>query len=997
MESYLVKYSRAGDVFHYRWAARRCLRMIYPKSLLRYIVIEGSKERELAGEYVIDVAEYSDSVESETQEIAYFQLKHTTVRKEQPFNLSDLKNTIEGFAERYSKLFCGESENPDFRKISFSIVTNRPIAESFKQNILTIGKGGTVNTRFRKTLEKYTKLIGNDLKEFCALLEFADGEGDYNAQRHELHAEISQLLAGTVDNPQIDSITALVQEKALPRSNGQIVREDILKLFGVPSERDLYPAPPEFEKLVNPILREQHQTLLDCILLTTSMPIIIHAAGGVGKSVFAHQIAHALPAGSLGVVYDCFGGGRYRNRSEPRHRHRDALVQIANELASHGLCDPLIAQSNALEDEILRKFLTRINIAAKSLRKTNENAILAILIDAAGNAEMAAKEFGQPCFVHELLREPLPDGCRLVALCRTERIAFLQPSSKIPQLELESFSREETLIHLRRRFPQATDVDGLEFHRLTNNGNPRVQAIVLSSGFETVAEMLASLGPSGTTVQAQIEAQLDSAISAVKEKFSTDYQEHIEAICTGLATLPPFIPLKVLAAAAQVDEATVKSFVADLGRPLWLSDTSVQFRDEPTEDWFQKRFSATTEQIVSYVTRLEPLAHKSPYVAETLPSLLLKAEKYHELIDLALSDDLLPKDNPIDERNVRVYRLQFAFKAALKLRRYDDATRLALRAGEEMAGDKRQLELLINNVDLIAPLQNEQKVQELAFRRMLCAGWDGSENVYSASLLSSVEDFKGEARGYLRAANNWLRLYFEEREKSKDEFYQDRLKDDDIVELTFSHFNLFGVSKAVDFILSWRPPDVVYRIARKFIKRLIDAGNFAAIDEISQIGSRNQYLMIAIAHELLEVGRVPNADSMEHCLTLLSTRRARIPKPDYSYNDTTVSALVSFIEACAARNFSKRRILRVLRHYVPIRASRSFSSNFQDRERETYLRAVALKYVLSNDLEPNLEDLLPKILIEKEKTHIREQDVREFKEIVGGAVALVHNSSSYSN
>jgi len=983
MESNLVSYSRAGDVFHYRWAARRCLRMIYPQSLLRCIVIEGSKERELAGEYTIDVAEYSDSVESDLQEIEYFQLKHTTKRKEQPFNLSDLKNTIEGFAERYSELFCGVKENRNPPKVTFSIVTNRSIAESFKQNILTIERGGTANTRFRETLEKYTKLIGNDLKEFCALLEFADGEGDYNAQRYELHAEIAQLLAGTVDNPQIDSITALVQEKVLPHSNGRIVREDILKRFGVTAERDLYPAPPEFEKLDNPIPREQHQTLLNCIL-NASMPIIIHATGGVGKSVFACQITHALPAGSLGVVYDCFGGGRYRNRSEPRHRHRDALVQIANELASHGLCDPLIVQSTALEDEILRKFLTRFSMAAKSLRKANKNAILAILIDAAGNAEMAAQEFGQPCFVHELLREPLPDGCRLVALCRTERIDLLQPSGKIPQLELESFSKDETLIHLRRRFPQATNADGLEFHRLTNNGNPRVQAIALSSGFDTVAETLASLGPSGTTVEEQIEAQLDSAILAVREKFSTNYQERIEAICTGLATLPPFIPLRVLATAAEVDEATVKSFIADLGRPLWLSDTSVQFRDEPTEDWFRKRFSATAEQIVSYVTRLEPLAHKSPYVAETLPSLLLKAEKYSELIDLALSDDLLPKDNPIDERNVRVYRLQFAFKAALKLKRYDDATKLALRAGEEMAGDQRQLELLTNNVDLIAPLQNEQKVHELAFRRMLRGGWDGSENVYSASLLSSVEDLKGEARGYLRAANHWLRLYFDEREKSKDEFYQDRLKDEDIVELTFSHFNLFGVPKALDFILSWRPPEVVYRIACRFIRRLVDAGNFAAIDAMSQIGSRNQYLMIAIAHELLEVGRVPSADSMAHCLTLLSTSRARIPKPDYLYNDTTVSAIVSFIEACAARDLSKRRILRVLRHYVPIKASQSVSSNYQEKKRDTYLRVVALRSVISGNLNPNLDELLPKEFAEKDKKYKKEQDVREFKAIVGG-------------
>jgi hypothetical protein len=44
----------------------------------------------------------------------------------------------------------------------------------------------------------------------------------------------------------------------------------------------------------------------------------------------------------VGIVYDCFGAGRYRNRSELRHRHKDAFVQISNELATKGLCSPLL-------------------------------------------------------------------------------------------------------------------------------------------------------------------------------------------------------------------------------------------------------------------------------------------------------------------------------------------------------------------------------------------------------------------------------------------------------------------------------------------------------------------------------------------------------------------------------------------------------------------------------------------------------------------------------
>ena len=184
-------------------------------------------------------------------------------------------------------------------------------------------------------------------------------------------------------------------------------------------------------------------------------------------------------------------------------------------------------------------------------------------------------------------------------------------------------------------------------------GNPRVQANSLSIGHNTVSDVLVSLGPSGTTIDEQIAAQLNFAISSVKEAFPVDFQQQIEAICLGLANLPPLIPIDVLATVAGVNVAAVKSFVADLGRPLWLSDSSVQFRDEPTETWFRQKFSASSQQIESYVARLKPLALRFAYVAEALPSLLLQSENYEQLISLALSDDCLPEDSPIDQRNAR--------------------------------------------------------------------------------------------------------------------------------------------------------------------------------------------------------------------------------------------------------------------------------------------------------------------------------------------------------
>src|SRR4051794_24930379 len=104
MENQLVRYSRAGDAFHYRWAARRCLRLIDPHSSLKCITIESSKESKAPGEYVIDLAEYSET-EAGAQSVGYFQLKHTTTRTRKAFVRSEMAATLKAFAKRYSALF----------------------------------------------------------------------------------------------------------------------------------------------------------------------------------------------------------------------------------------------------------------------------------------------------------------------------------------------------------------------------------------------------------------------------------------------------------------------------------------------------------------------------------------------------------------------------------------------------------------------------------------------------------------------------------------------------------------------------------------------------------------------------------------------------------------------------------------------------------------------------------------------------------------------------
>ena len=229
----------------------------------------------------------------------------------------------------------------------------------------------------------------------------------------------------------------------------------------------------------------------------------------------------------------------------------------------------------------------------------------------------------------------------------------------------------------------------------------------------------------------------------------------------------------------------------------------------------------------------------------------------------------MPLNNPIDNRNVLVYRLQFAFKAALRAEKYEDAIKLALRAGEEVAGDQRQQSLFQNNIDLLPKLQDKMKVQEIAFKGLLKSDWEGSENVYTASLLSEIEEYRGEASGYLRSASNWLHIYFEELRQEKQATRENQVQDRDISEIALAHLNLSGARSCLKFLNSLKPKEAIFRIMKGLISRLIDAGRFSEINEILRYASTSKYYVVAIASELEKVGCFAEADDIEKCLDSL--------------------------------------------------------------------------------------------------------------------------------
>ena len=327
----------------------------------------------------------------------------------------------------------------------------------------------------------------------------------------------------------------------------------------------------------------------------------------MGKSVLAARLAASMPAGSEAILYDCFGDGLYRNALHFRHRHRDALVQIANELAARGLCHPLIPTALADAKQYMRAFLYRLAQAGKMLQARDSKAQLCLIIDAADNAEIAAEEQREPAsFVRDLIRAPLPRGVRIAFTCRTHRKSRLGAPSHAQDTHLKPFSEAESAHHLRGFYASATDADVAEFAFLSSS-NPRLQALALSRGL-SLHEMLKQLGPTPTTVERAIGELLESAVARLRDQAGITEIAQVDVICQALAVLRPLVPIRVLAQLSQTSESAIRSFALDFGRPLLLKGDSLHFLDEPAETWFRSGFIPTPLAWLSSFDRLRPLA-----------------------------------------------------------------------------------------------------------------------------------------------------------------------------------------------------------------------------------------------------------------------------------------------------------------------------------------------------------------------------------------------------
>ncbi|WP_206459099.1 ATP-binding protein [Anaerovorax sp. IOR16] len=887
----------------------------------------------------MDMTVYSK--EDNTEYVDYYQMKHSEAHSDTHMTLGLLRKTIEGFSKRY-KFHATDSRK---RKVKYLVVTNRGIDHKLLTAIKKLANGDVADKRIRDQLVRYTKLSGLELKAFCSCLILQGGEGNYEEQFYSLVGDTARLITGVNNTDIVNKLINMIWDRVLPNNRSEITKEIVLNQFGCSSEKHLYPAPSSFEKLDGTVKRDEYVRLAKAIS-EDERPKIITATGGIGKSIFTGMLSDLLGEEHLTVIYDCFGNGTYRNRLMFRHRHQDALVQIANELADLGYCEPLIPVDKD-PDWISESFHERISEAIRKHKALYPNGKLVIAIDAADNAEMAGEINEQYAFPSDLLQQGLPPGCILVMLCRPEREHMLKAPRDVITFRMAEFTAKETERYLSSKFPGINTLIAEEVHRLTN-GIPRVMSIAMQES-QSLKEFLDRLGPIPTTAEDQIEHLLEQAKNRISDQLSDRYMEEINSLCCGLAVLPPDIPLSDFSAIAMISDEAIKSFVSEMGAQIIITDDHLHFRDEPTEHWFQKTFSGNYELVKAFIARIEPLTENSIYLAASLPELYISIGLYDKMIDVVLEGKFLPKMVEADIREVEYTRLRFAVRAAINADRYKNLIALGLMAGDKGEVNNRIYSLYQEHFDIVHKFLSKEPLRELAYKSKLRGDWLGSDQLYTALLLSGTEDGAPEARIYLRNARQFLQVYFEER-KREDRDFNGRLTDDDIFAFILTTYNIFGLEEAINDIKSWSPAELRFKISRKLASYLIDLSamheGFTFLDKVTD----DVYSFIAIVLEFDKVGLYPDEDVINRIATILQIEEFDF-SDNYMLNEDEAAPMLAIVTFCERlisnkeTDLCKKLIDMLLRKFGPS----DFKSDFYNYKRAIYLRAYAIKKHLDSE------------------------------------------------
>lgn len=802
-----VRASRDGHEFHEAWVARKCLGLLLPRDDLVGIAIEGFGEEDQKL-VTAEANEIADAVLyfgrratfSDARRIVVVQVKYSKAAELKPFRASDAKKTLGKFARTYRACKRDNGTQKARDKLRFELVTNRPIAAALVDALRGLAQGAPLEGEAKDQATQVIaacRLTGKDLAEFVARVEMIGLTGDLRSNKEELAITLADWSPARDHMAviRLNNIREMARDKAglAKQHRNMIARTDVFAALQLSDERDLLPCPASFPAVGAIVDRVQLDDAVAWIQRLTK-PLIIHAEGGVGKTVFMSSLVARLSASHETVLFDCFGMGQYRAPDDARHLPGRGLVHIANDLACRGLCDPLLPSTSNSED-ILRAFRARLEQVVATLRRGSADRQLILCLDAIDNANELARDRGQDTFPKLLLQSlehgrPIP-GLVVVVSARSHRRRAATGDASCEELELQPFTEPETSTFLASRVPKLTEAM-VQVAQSRSLGNARV--------LEHLAKEPDLLAPSevGKLIELDdlIRQRISDALAEARKLGNPD--ANIRAFLAGLATLPPPVPLKEFAQVNGMPEGAVKSFAADLAPLIEQTSHGLMFRDEPTETLIRRDYAADATTLRVLADNLLAMQSTSVYAATTLPDLLLQLSDGERLFRLAF-DERLPAaiTSKVGQQSIRHARLRAAVGHSVRENDLDHLVPLLVEMSTLAAMDQRGTQYLLDNPDLVVTSGDIESLRRLFEARTKWAGSRHARLAIAHALMGEVADAVRHAQWVFE----WRAHYYQQ----KPDHFQDRTSPTvmDMAAIPFCHLANGNGEEAARDLKGW--------------------------------------------------------------------------------------------------------------------------------------------------------------------------------------------------
>ena len=966
--------SNAGDAFHELWAARQAIRLLHNEDGLEAIAVEGLGSRDEAGKSPdtwdgVDCTLYFGGRDAnEADRIEIEQLKYSAANPKQSWTVARLiggtrrdRSVIGRLAKAWKELAASRFPAPPPRVV---LVSNQPVEPKVLSAVcqaagspLTIPTCKPVATAAPELLLAWASgLDVGDFQAFASVLDFETGTGS----RFALEEQVLQTMTEWTDLDVQGVVTKLrefVRQRMMPESAGELItRESVLLLFGASDEGALFPCPSEIKSTEAPVSRESVQEATT-LLRSGVQYLCLHGDAGVGKTTALQELYAALPADSIMVKYDCYGGGRYLDPSALRHRARDAFLQLTNELAAH-LKMPLLLNRRQ-DSDYPRLFASRLKHAADALSSRNPDAMIVIAVDAADNAAYAAQSRNpvEPSFVCDFVQlADQPENVRLIVTARTGRLESLQLPRSYHRREIKPFNRSETGESVARIWPAPQSwID--DFHHFSR-GIPRIQAYAFEVNGAHPSTALDRLMPDGKSLEEIFRGRFEDASR------KSGNPAEVELICAGLVALPRPVPLSDLAAVLNRTEKQISDVCVDLSPGIRLQNDTIILADEDFEEFVRTEgegeLSGVRKTAAEWLRRRADSDH---YAALHVAEALVAAGRGRALLDL-VENEPVPHAvrDPVLRREAELRRLRLALEVCREAEDIVRALRFVLIGAEGIKTETALRRLLAENPDLTARFAYETA------GRLILSDADHIED--HGSLLFqklAVDANRGDAIS-VREGWRFLQAWLDARGRdwrSNEKHYHEpwKISISDISSAVEATFKLDGPPASLSALRRWTPRRVALEVALALPYQLIAEGYGGAIETLASEDHLDPLSSLFLLVPLALAGRPVDSDRMAFGLEQLMRRKLHVKKffRKYSHGQTLhgqiIDVALTACEICTSKKTGDEIVDKLLTTFLESDLRRIDRHSVHETFKlDVLFRAYALREARENRI-PSVEDV----------------------------------------